>query len=129
MADLERELVERRGADGEGAEELRMPVALDDLRRGRRRLEPEPLAGDPLDLGVDRGVLADRSGELADAHAFESARDARPCAVELERPHRELQAERRRLRVHAVRSADAERELVLLGARGDGCERTVDAVL
>ena len=103
-----------------------MPVALNDLRRGRRRLEPESLAGDPLDLGVDRRVAADGAGELADAHAFESARDARPCAVELERPARELQPERRRLRVHTVRATDAERELVLLGARGDGCERAVE---
>jgi hypothetical protein len=28
-----------------------VPVALDDLRRDRLRLEPEALAGEPLELG------------------------------------------------------------------------------
>ena len=77
VPDLERELVERGREHGERGEQLRVAVALEDLRRRRRRLEPEPLAGDPLDLGVDRGVLADGARELADAHAFERARDAR----------------------------------------------------
>ena len=126
VPDLERELVERGRADGERGEQLRVPVALDDLRRRRRRLEAEALAGDPLDLGVDRRVLADGARELADAHALERARDARACAVELERPHRELQTERRRLGVDAVRAADAEREPVLLRARDDGRERAVE---
>ena len=103
-----------------------MSVPLDDLRRRRSRLEAEALAGDSLDLGVDGRVLADGAGELADAHAFERARDASPRTVELECPNGELQPERRRLGMHAVRAADAERELVLLGARGDGRERALD---
>src|SRR5581483_6545630 len=41
VADLEGEGVERGGDDGERAQELGMPVALQDLRRGRRRLEAE----------------------------------------------------------------------------------------
>ena len=48
----------------------------EDLRRGRRRLETEALAGDPLELRVGCGVGADRAGELADAHPLERARDA-----------------------------------------------------
>ena len=106
VADLERELVERRGDDGERREQLRVTVALEDLCRGRRRLEAEPLAGDPLELRVGGRVRADGAGELADAHALERARDARAAAVELERPAGELQPERRRLGVHAVRAAD-----------------------
>ena len=46
----------------------------EDLRRGRRGLEPEPLAGDPLDLRVDRRVGADRARELADAQPVERPR-------------------------------------------------------
>ncbi len=42
----------------------------------RRRLEAEPLAGDPLDLGIGGRVGADGAGELADAHPLERARDA-----------------------------------------------------
>ena len=103
-----------------------MAVALDDLRRARRRLEAEPLARDALELGVGRGVRPDRARELADAHPLERARDALPVARELERPAGELQPERRRLGVDAVRAADLERLAVLLGARHDRGERGVD---
>ena len=58
-------------------EQLGVPVARDHLRRDGIRLEAEPLAGDPLDLGVDRGVRADRAGELADADRLERALEAR----------------------------------------------------
>src|SRR5581483_1709377 len=75
VADLERERVERRGDDREGAEELGVPVALEDLRRGRSRLEPEPLAGEALELRVGGRVRADRAAELADAHPLERAAD------------------------------------------------------
>src|SRR3954452_7154290 len=105
-----------------------MAVALDDLGRRRGRFETEALARDPLDLRVDRRVLADRAGELPDANALECACDARTGPIELERPHGELQAERRRLGVNAVRPADAQGELVLLGARRDGRERAVEPV-
>jgi hypothetical protein len=54
--------------------------------------------------------------------------DSRASTVELERPHRELQSERRRLGVDAVRAADAQRELVLLRARGHGRKRSVEPV-
>ena len=124
VADLEREAFERRRpASASAAQQLRVPVALEDLRRGRRRLEPEPLAGDPLDLRVGRRVRADGAGELADAQSLERALDAGAVAVELERPAGQLQAERRRLGVHAVRAPDRERVAVLLGSRDDRGER------
>jgi hypothetical protein len=56
VSDLEREPVERRREDGEGGEELGMPVALEDLRRARGGLEPESLARDSLHLGRRRRV-------------------------------------------------------------------------
>ena len=128
MPDLERELVERRRDDRERGQQLGVAVALEDLRRRRRRLEAEPLAGDALELGIGRGVRADGAGELADAHALERARDALPVPVELERPARELQPERRRLGVHAVRAAHLQRRAMLLGARDDDGERRVEAL-
>ena len=118
VADLGREPVERRGDERERGEELRVPVALDDLRRDRLRLEPEPLAGDPLELRVGRRVRADRAGELPDAHRRRAPAQALAAAVELERPAGELEPEGGRLRVDAVRPADAERLPVLLGAVG-----------
>ena len=53
VPDLGREPVERGGADRERAEQLRVAIARDHLGRDRIGLEPEPLAGDALDLRVD----------------------------------------------------------------------------
>ena len=103
-----------------------MAVALEDLRRRWRRLEAEPLTGESLELGACRGVRTDRAGELADAHPFERARDALAAAGELERPARELQPERRRLGMDAVRAADLQHLAVFLRSCFDGCERAVE---
>ncbi len=119
--------VERGGRHRERREQLGVAVALEDLRRGRRRLEAQPLARDPLDLRVGRRVRADGPGELPDAKSLERALDADAVAVELERPARQLQAERRRLGVDAVRTPDRERVAVLLGARDDRIERACRA--
>jgi len=73
VAHLERELVERRCGDRERSEQLRVAVALEDLRRGGGGLEPEPLARDALEVGIGRRVGADGARELANAHAVERA--------------------------------------------------------
>ena len=91
------------------------------------RLEPEPLAGDPLDLGLDCRVRADRAGELADAFVSSALEHARPVAVELERPAGELPAEGRRLRVDPVRAADADRVPVLLRPATTASKRALEA--
>ncbi len=103
-----------------------MPVALEDLCRGRGRFEPEPLAGDALELGIRRRIGSDRAGELSDAHALKRPCHALAVAVELECPARELQPEGRRLRVHAVRAAHLERGAMLLGPYDDRGERPID---
>ena len=105
-----------------------MPVARDHLRRDRLRLEPEPFARDALDLRIDRGVGADRSGELADPAAVERSAHAVARPVELERPPGELPAERRRLGMDPVRAADADRVTVLLREPDDRSECGVDAL-
>ncbi len=127
VADLGREAVERGRDERERREQLGVAVARDHLRRERVRLEPEPLAGDALDLGIEAAVGADRARELADAVRLERPHEPRAVAVELERPAGELPAERRRLGVDAVRAADADRAPVLLGAADDRVERPVDA--
>ena len=88
---------------------------------------PSALAGDPLDLGVDRRVLADGAGQLPDAKRRRSrASTPLPVAIERERPAGELEPERRRLGVNPVRAAHAERLAVLLRAGDDDVERAVD---
>src|SRR5712692_296409 len=49
-ANLERELLERRAGDRERHEQFRVAVALNHLRRDRRRLQPETPADVRLDL-------------------------------------------------------------------------------
>ena len=105
-----------------------MAVALEDLRRARRRLEAEPLARDPLDLGLGGRVRADGAGELADAQALDRVDEPLAVALERECPAGELEPERRRLGVDAVRPADAERLAVLLGAGDDGREARVETL-
>ena len=105
-----------------------MAVPLQDLRRGRSRLEPERLAREAFDVGGRRRVRADRPGDLPDAKAVERRLDAHAVAVELEGPAEELQTERGRLGVNAVRAADRERVTVLFGACDDGVGRTRDPV-
>ena len=78
---------ERRD-ERERGEQLRVAVARDHLGRERVRLEPEPLAGDALDLGVEPGVGADRARELADAVRLERARKPRRGRGRARRPSR-----------------------------------------
>ena len=53
------------------------------------RLEPEPLAGDPLDLGIAAAVVADRARRACRPRMPSSARrETLAVAVELERPAR-----------------------------------------
>ena len=126
VAYLERELLERGGGDRKRGQEFCVAVSLEDLRRGGSRVEPQPFAGDSLDLRVGRGVGPDGAGELADPHPLQRVLKAVAVAVELERPDGELEAEGRRLRVHAVRAADLERLAVLLRQRHDRREGALD---
>ena len=105
-----------------------MSVALQDLGRARRRLEAQTLARDPLDLGVDRRVLADRARELAHPQAVERMLDPQAVPVECERPAGELQPERRGLRMHTMRAAHAERFPMCLRLVDDDVERALDAL-
>src|SRR6185437_7209640 len=127
VPDLEGEGVERGRDDRERREELRMAVALEDLRRGWRGLEADPLAREPLELGIRRGVGADRARELADAHPLERPRDAFLAASQLECPAGELEPEGGGLGMDAVRAADLQRLAVLLGAGRDDREGAVEA--
>ena len=109
-------------------EQLRVPVALDDLRGVGRGLEAQALARKPLELRARGRVRADGAGELADPHPLERAIEARTAAIELERPAGELQPERRRLGVDAVRAAHDQRPAVFLGPGDDSLGGAVEAL-
>src|SRR5207244_12560923 len=101
-------------------------IARHDLGRRWLSLQPKVFADQPLELRVARGVGPDGSGELPDEHPLQREREPRPAAVELEGPPGQLDAERRRLGVYAVRARDHRRAPVLEGAADDCRERTLD---
>ena len=118
-ANLERELLERRGGDGQRRQQLGVTIALDDLRRDRRRLQTKPLAHRLLDRRIEMRKRADRAGDFADADRLASAAHALDIAAKLGVPERQLQAERHHLGMDAVRAADHRRLPMLAGARLD----------
>jgi hypothetical protein len=126
VADLESEPLQRGGDERKRAEQLGVAVTLHDLRRDRLRLEPEPLTGQPLELGVGRRIGADRTRELADAHRLEGMQKPLSRAVELEGPPGELEPEGRRLGVYPVCPADAEVVLVPARLDDDRAERALE---
>jgi hypothetical protein len=128
VPDLGGEALERGGRKGERREQLRMAISRDHLSRDGLGLESQTFAGDALDLGIDLCVGPDRSGQLPDAIRLERPRDACARAIELERPAGKLPAERCRLRMNAVRAADADGVAVLLRSRDDRGERIVDSL-
>ena len=77
----------------------------------------EPRQRELLDARVDVAVGADRARELADAHALERGGEPLAAAVELLDPAEQLEPERHRLGVDAVRAAHAGGRAVLLGPR------------
>src|SRR6185295_16474686 len=128
VPDLGREALHRCGGEAERREEFRMPVARYDLRGHRFGDEAETLAGDALHLGIAATVHADRPGDLADADSGERALDPVAFALELERPAGELDAERDRLGMDAVRPPDHHRRAVLFGAADHGRARLLEPV-
>ena len=95
-----------------------MAVARDDLRRDRLALEAEPRQDALLEVRGGRRVRADRArhGPTDTCSNARSSRD--DVARRLHRVARELDAERRRLGVDAVRAADADRVHMLARALG-----------
>ena len=113
---LQCELFEGRGRDRERCEKLGVTVPLDHLRCDGGRLETERSA----DIGLDRRrqvrERADGPRELAHRHGVARAVNAPHTPRELRVPQRQLQPERHRLGMDAVRPPDHGRVPVLLGA-------------
>ena len=125
-ANLQREFFERRGGDGQRGQQLRVAVALNHLRSDRRRLEPEAAADVRFDRRRQVRKRADRARELADGHRLAGTAHPRHVSRQLRVPQRELQTERHRLRVNAVRAADHRRAAMLLGALPDRLHQAVE---
>ena len=97
-----------------------MAVARHDLGGHVLTAEPEPLHHPRLDRRRNRGVGADRAGELAEGELLEGVAEPRQVAVGLEGEAGQLQPEGRRLGVDAVGAADAEGVAIVEGAPHQG---------
>ena len=120
------ELLERGRGNRQRRHQLGVPIALDDLRRHRRRLEAEAAADASLNVRIEVRERADRAGQFPDRDHVAGAQDAVEVALQLGVPQRQLEAERHRFGVHAVRPADHRRAPVLLGAGAHGVHQRGD---
>ena len=119
--------------DRQRRHQLGVPVALDDLRRDRRRLEAEPRADRRFDRRIEMREGADRAGDLADRDRLAGAADALDVALQLARttaPASGRTSSARRARRACGRSsacAGALRRGVRTTAqqRGESCEDQV----
>ena len=109
-ADLERELLERRGQDRQRRQQLGVPIALNDLRRHRRGRRGRAARHTAASIDGSRCANMPTAPEILPTDTASRAR-TQPLAAarDLRVPERELHAERHRLGVHAVRPADHRR--------------------
>ena len=126
MADFDREPLHRRGDDAQRRKEHRVAVARDHLRGDRLDGEAHFRGDMRLDARIDLRERADRAGDRAGRDL--PARRDQPIlgARELRIGLRELQPERDRLGMDAVRAADGRRHLVLEGAALERLEQFLD---
>ena len=128
VANLEREALQRGGDEREHREQLGVTVALQDLRRARRRLEPSFSQAMRSTSGGVAEYVPTAPAELSDTHAVEGVLDPAAVAGELERPPHELQPEGGRLSVHPVCPPDCRRVAMFLRALGNRSECAVDTL-
>src|SRR6185312_2722156 len=106
VTDLERDLLETRRQSRERRHELRMPVALDNLRRDRRGLEAKARANLLLHVGTDMRESPDGAGDFPNTKILRRSLEPLLVAPGFGVPDGQLQPERDRLGMDAVRASD-----------------------
>ncbi len=105
VADLGRQALQAGARERDRPQQLGVPVARHHLRRDVLAREAQPREHARLELRARRRVGSDRARDRPDRRLRKRPLQAQRVAVRLEREARELDAERRRLRVHPVRAA------------------------
>src|SRR5881628_4199673 len=113
MPDLGGELLDAARQQRQGREIRRVPVALDHLAGGRRRLEPQLLTD--MGFNVRRQVRERAPGARHFAARDPVTRGSKPLAMALRLvvPDRQLDAERDGLAMDTMRTSDHEGVTVL----------------
>ena len=117
MADFGRQPLDRGGDDAERGEIHGVAIARDDLGRDRLDAEPHFLRHMGFDPRIDLREGADRARNRGGRDLVLRRRQAFPGAGKFGIGVGELEPERRRLGVDAVRAADGRRVFVFLRAR------------
>src|SRR5439155_25916353 len=81
MANFQRDFFERGGNEREGAEILRVAVALNDLRSDGRGAETQALADAFFDLRAEMRSTTDGAGNFSDGHLRRGVAEARDVAL------------------------------------------------
>ena len=116
VADLRGEALQAGAGERDRLQQLGVAVAGDDLCGDRLAFQAQAGQHALLELRRGCGVGADGAGDRAHRDLVEGALQPRDVARRLHREARELDAERRRLGVHAVRATDADGVHVLARA-------------
>ena len=93
VADFGRDLVERGGDHRQRRQIMRVPVALDHLRRNRRRLQSQPRADFFFQFRAQMREGSDRAGKLAHPHILRGGSEARDVALRFGIPVGQLESE------------------------------------
>jgi hypothetical protein len=120
MADFEGDALHAGGGQRQGVHEGGVAVAAHDLRRGRVDRESQSAEDLLLDTGIERRVGADDATQLPGRDLGAGGPEAVQRAVQLGDPAGDLEAERDRLRVDAMRAAGHQGPAVLDGEDGGG---------
>jgi hypothetical protein len=124
VSDLCCDLFQRTADAGQDADEKRVAVALDDLRRGGRGTETKLGADLVLEIHRDVGMGPNGAGQFADRHVFARQVEPPPMPSQLVEPDGQLETERRRFRMDTVRPPDHDRVPIPDCLRPDHVDQT-----
>src|SRR5438477_4808752 len=102
MPKFRRPAINTRCDNGERGHKFGVPVALNNLRRKRRRFQSKFLAHYTLDFWIDVRMCANCAADFTNPNSLARLREAFDRAPELVELERLLQSERDRLGVHTV---------------------------
>jgi len=105
MADFRGDFFDRRRAIGQRRHEFRVAVALQNLVRDRRRLQPQFAADVTLDECPRMRENSHRAADFPDGDRLARAAQALFLAAEFLAPEEALDAKGQRFGVHSVRAA------------------------
>ncbi len=109
VADLRRQALEPRARERDGLQQLSVAIARDDLGRDGLGLQVEASQDPALEVRVRRRVRPDGAADGTEGDLVERAPQPVAVARRLHREAGEFDPERRRLGMHAVGAADAQR--------------------